>query len=330
MSCKREKPFRHAVIREQHMLLLDGDAIGCIVLNQMIEWQRTVDTRERSDSRWFYKSSRQLAQADLFEAWTRRTIKRRLDDLVDRGYLHKREVDGAHKANEWHVDIDALNRDLAEYGAKVRGYPSDYLASSAPGGGADSTGAVHSAPDGGAERTGPPNARGSENTKTEDTSDDTATAAQAHDPTPEDHEPDTSGPTSDDTLREFVERKVRAKCMQHNYGIKDQRLDDITSDIRDSDLPDDAYRDYVRAEVSRIRSARKLVEWLGGDKSVEDFLDRSPDYEPDVPLVEQCVSRGPSGRLHHESPGDREMYADKLEPSKTADWGETEDTEVAS
>jgi len=268
VSKKRERPFRHAMIREEHMLLLDGDTIGCIVLNQMIEWQRTADTREQTDSGWFYKSTRQLAEADLFEAWTRRTIKRRLDDLVERGYLHKREVEGAHKANEWRVDIDALNRDLSEYGAKVRGYPSDYLVQSAQGGGADSMGPVHSAQGGGAERTGPPNARDTEYTSTEDTSEDTSSSERddgsAQPPDNPPPEARRSDPDAQSELRQQAE----------SVGLEVGGREPIDERDGDTRLGVQQIQQKARSDLGEYWNAMSGGMWMKRLKAVSHFFSK--------------------------------------------------------
>jgi hypothetical protein len=138
-SCRRLSggpPSKIAIIRED-LVTLTGSPFTAVVLNQLLYWtERLTDLDqlvkeeldpERSDSPrygWFYKSSEELAEETLL-GFDRRTIRRYLNDFMEKGWLSERP----NPANKWdrttqyRINIRQIYLNLREVGYELPGFP---------------------------------------------------------------------------------------------------------------------------------------------------------------------------------------------------------------
>lgn len=118
-------------LREEYAMLT-GDMLAALVLQQMIYWsqrardvdayiieerQRDPDVKIALTHGWIYKSMDDLA-AELFNTQSPKTVGRRLDMLVERGWLIRRQNPN-HKWDhtyQYRVDLLKVSEDLADIG----------------------------------------------------------------------------------------------------------------------------------------------------------------------------------------------------------------------
>ena len=132
--------LKRAVIKEE-LVALTGDALSALILNQLLYWSERVrdfdafieeEKRRGGDPNieltngWIYKSASELGE-ELMMGVSDATIRRRLDDLVAAGYLDKRE--SPHKwdrTSQYRPNIYNIQRDLADQGYVLDGYPLQF------------------------------------------------------------------------------------------------------------------------------------------------------------------------------------------------------------
>jgi hypothetical protein len=132
--------LKRAVIKEE-LVALTGDALSALILNQLLYWSERVrdfdafieeEKRRGGDPNieltngWIYKSAAELGE-EIMMGVSEATIRRRLDDLVAAGYLDKRE--SPHKwdrTSQYRPNIYNIQRDLADRGYVLDGYPLQF------------------------------------------------------------------------------------------------------------------------------------------------------------------------------------------------------------
>lgn len=135
------KKLRRVPLKEE-LVALVGDAVGALVLQQMIYWsERTRDidqylkeeaTRAQKEPEdltcgWIYKSSDELAE-ELMQVASSATIRRRLQGFVDTGWLDERR-NPKHKWDrtlQYRVNILKIQKDLFSLGYALEGYPVQF------------------------------------------------------------------------------------------------------------------------------------------------------------------------------------------------------------
>ena len=131
--------MRRAVLKEE-LVRLTGDALSALILDQFLQWTRSaydhdrmlLEEKARGSNEsvqlchgWISRSAKQLAD-DLMGIASEDTIRRRLVQLVDRGWLQERAGPNANpwdKTRQYRVDLAALQRDLAAIGYPLEGWP---------------------------------------------------------------------------------------------------------------------------------------------------------------------------------------------------------------
>jgi DNA-binding HxlR family transcriptional regulator len=136
------KPLKRAVIKEEYIALC-GDMTEAVILNQMIYWSRRVrdydelleEEKERRRMKnsevsklpflhgWIHKSAAEMKDEIMCSA-SPRTVLRKLDALVKKGFLDRRS-NPEHpydRIYQYRVNFNALCRALAKLGYSLEGY----------------------------------------------------------------------------------------------------------------------------------------------------------------------------------------------------------------
>ena len=132
--------LKRVVIKEELIALL-GDALSALILNQILYWSERVrgfdafideersrggDPNVELTNGWIYKSSAELGE-EIMMGTSDSTIRRRLDDLVEAGYIDRRE--SPHKWDrtlQYRPNIYKIQHDLAGLGYVLDGYPIQF------------------------------------------------------------------------------------------------------------------------------------------------------------------------------------------------------------
>lgn len=136
------KPLIRLVIKEE-LVLLTGDIISALVLNQFIYWSNKVkdfdkflveeatrqklnDGEEISNLRngWIYKSAEEMTE-ELLGIASEKTIQRRMKELVEKGFLAARNnpENNWDRTIQYRVNILLIQKELQELGYALDGYP---------------------------------------------------------------------------------------------------------------------------------------------------------------------------------------------------------------
>ena len=130
--------LKRVVLREE-LVEITGDALKALLLSQMLYWterRRDFDTfiKEELDrdpkarmtltGGWVYKTAQELSE-ELMGIASRRTISRRLSELVEDGFLDSRKNPdvGMDRTLQYRVDLHRLQNRLHEAGYALEGYP---------------------------------------------------------------------------------------------------------------------------------------------------------------------------------------------------------------
>lgn len=144
------KKLKRVVLKEE-LVALTGDATEAMVLSQMLYWAEIVqemdnDLKKRIESYkkleatdqvekmekqlrfgWFFKSAQELAE-ELMGIASQKTIKRRLDSLVEKTYLlsgadhDKKHSNKFRKDTYYKVNFRTIQKDLEAMGYPLEGY----------------------------------------------------------------------------------------------------------------------------------------------------------------------------------------------------------------
>lgn len=136
------RKLKRAVIREE-LVALTGDLVTGVLLGQMMYWQeRTTDTDKyileekgrMSEASceigptygWIYKSAKEILDETMLGC-SERTINRSLDDLVERGFICRRNNPKYKwdRTYQYRVDLCAVQAALAFLGYQLQGYVFD-------------------------------------------------------------------------------------------------------------------------------------------------------------------------------------------------------------
>jgi hypothetical protein len=121
---------RRKVIISESLVALTGDAVSAAVLHVLLEEHKAnleqdalVEQAQRSGltvdipltEGWVRKSARQLS-VDLLGLAGRRTLARRLDEIVEQGWLHKRNNPSGEldRTYQYRPNVRKIKRDLGE------------------------------------------------------------------------------------------------------------------------------------------------------------------------------------------------------------------------
>lgn len=134
--------LRRAVIKEE-LVKLTKDAIKALILNQFLYWTERVKDIDRyieeeieraketgetvkinKTNGWIYKSSEELAE-ELMNIQSPRTIRRKLSELVEQGYIEQRQNpnNSWDKTPQYRVNLQKVINDLEALGYALEGYP---------------------------------------------------------------------------------------------------------------------------------------------------------------------------------------------------------------
>jgi len=134
------KTLKRVVIKEE-LVALTGDGLSALILNQLLYWservrdfdefieeeeQRGGDPNVEPTRGWIYKTASELGE-EIMLGVSGRTVQRRLDDLVEAGYIDRRE--SPHKWDrtlQYRPNIYAIQRGLARLGYVLDGYPLQF------------------------------------------------------------------------------------------------------------------------------------------------------------------------------------------------------------
>lgn len=150
MEQPRMRKLKVVTIRED-LLVITGDWLSAVILNQMIFWQDVVDRMDRSnyqalqmaqkigDERqaqelekqmrygWFWKSAQEMTE-ELMGIASRQTVNNRMNDLAKAIYLFKKNPEkGGNRSNWWQVNLVKINEDLQEKGYMLHGWHPENL-----------------------------------------------------------------------------------------------------------------------------------------------------------------------------------------------------------
>jgi hypothetical protein len=152
--------LKRAVIKEEY-IEITGDLTEAIILNQMIYWSERVkdfdkfiaqekeqmDNPNKNESEykllngWIHKSAAELKD-EIMSADSQRTIARKMQNLVDKGFLQRRNNPkaGYDRKYQYRVNLVAIKAALDKQGLPLDGY-AEYFTSvnNAPGDAQDNT-----------------------------------------------------------------------------------------------------------------------------------------------------------------------------------------------
>lgn len=127
------------VIKEEFAVLL-GDAISAMILNQFLYWTNILQKSYEASFEewekgllkvkpiqrdgWIWKSAKELKEKELFNIASEKSIERRLNELVDRKILLRRNNPNkkADRTYQYKVNFPELQRQLQEIGFGLDGY----------------------------------------------------------------------------------------------------------------------------------------------------------------------------------------------------------------
>jgi hypothetical protein len=153
MDERKVRPLKRAVIKEEY-IMITGDMMEAVILNQMIYWSKRVNdydgfiseenTRRAQEDKsssaltllhgWIHKSAAELKD-EIMSSDSPKTIMRKLDSLVKKGFLDRRNnpdhpYDRIYQYRvNFLVVIDALNK----YGYPLDGFKVEYQPQTAEG-----------------------------------------------------------------------------------------------------------------------------------------------------------------------------------------------------
>lgn len=139
---KKLKRLKRAVIKEEYVAIC-GDLIEAIMLNQMIYWSERVkdfdsfieeEKRQMTGANdkepsityfngWIHKGASELKN-EIMSTDSLRTINRKLQDLVDKGFLQRRNnpKSGYDRKYQYRVNLVQIKKILNENGLPLDGY----------------------------------------------------------------------------------------------------------------------------------------------------------------------------------------------------------------
>ncbi len=136
----KQRKLKRVVIKEE-LVALTEDAISALILNQFLYWservrdfdrfideerRRGADPNIEPTSGWIYKSIADLGEEIMLNA-SEATIRRRIDDLVEAGYLEKRESPQKwDRTLQYRPHIYNIQQALFEIGYVLDGYPLQF------------------------------------------------------------------------------------------------------------------------------------------------------------------------------------------------------------
>ncbi|ACX51850.1 primosome, DnaD subunit [Ammonifex degensii KC4] len=136
--------LKRAVIKEE-LVALTGDTLEALILNQFIYWSERVEDfdrfiqeeKERAEQEgielnfpltggWITKKMSELKE-ELMVAESEATIKRKVQSLVDKGYLEKRQnpLYKWDRTLQYRVNLVKIAQDLSKLGYHLEGYKAD-------------------------------------------------------------------------------------------------------------------------------------------------------------------------------------------------------------
>lgn len=133
--------IRSVPLREDYYALTE-DTYSALILQQMVYWSERVrdfdkfidEEKERSGEElsiakthgWVYKSAEELKQECMLDC-SSKTVRRRLETLVKKGYLEERDnpVKSFDRAKQYRVNLIKIARELADLGYPMSGYRYD-------------------------------------------------------------------------------------------------------------------------------------------------------------------------------------------------------------
>lgn len=137
----RPQKLKRAVVKEEFVALTD-DILSALILNQFLYWlervkdvdQYIIEERKRIQNReeevninkthgWIYKSADEMKE-EIMATVSTKTVKRRINDLIDRGWIKVRRNPNHDwdKTNQYRPDLIKINEDLMEKGYILQGY----------------------------------------------------------------------------------------------------------------------------------------------------------------------------------------------------------------
>ena len=120
---------RFCVVREELLAITDS-ILSSMILHQFLYW---TGRGGRNDG-WIWKSASELADHDLLGIRDERTVRRRLTDLIDLGYLERRRNPDNPMDNtpQYRVDVGRVIHDVEAAGYTLDGW-TNHGVSDAPG-----------------------------------------------------------------------------------------------------------------------------------------------------------------------------------------------------
>lgn len=138
--------LKRAVIKEEY-IVLTGDMTEAVILNQMIYWSERVHDfdrfiKEEQDRQaashekvsempllcgWIHKSADEL-KSEIMSMDSSRTINRKLDDLVEKGYLDRRRNPNSRYDHKYQYRVNFVNlvNALQREGYSLEGYRVEF------------------------------------------------------------------------------------------------------------------------------------------------------------------------------------------------------------
>jgi hypothetical protein len=142
MTEKKVRPLMRAVIKEEYVVIT-GDMMEAVILNQMIYWSERVgdfdkfiaeeQARQSQEAPientmpllhgWIHKSSLELKE-EIMSMDSAKTISRKLDNLVAKGFLDRRNNPQAlyDRKYQYRVNFTVIIEALAQEGYTLEGY----------------------------------------------------------------------------------------------------------------------------------------------------------------------------------------------------------------
>ncbi|MFW6282335.1 MAG: hypothetical protein ACOC1O_06080 [bacterium] len=138
---KKQRPLKRSVIKEE-LVELTGDHISALILNQFIYWSERVrdydkmlrEEKERLEKEaqdeyefkngWIYKTASDMNDEIMINK-SDATIMRRIDKLIDKGWLKRRRnpKNKQDRTYQYRLDIIQLQKDLMVIGHSLDKYP---------------------------------------------------------------------------------------------------------------------------------------------------------------------------------------------------------------
>lgn len=139
MATETEARRLKRVVVKEELVKLTCDRLAAEILDQMLYWSertydfdRFIEEEKQRDPEsnmplthgWIYKSARELREELMLDA-SARTVNRRLEELVAKGWLDRRRNPRHQWDKTWQYrpNIHKIQSDLADLGYALEGYP---------------------------------------------------------------------------------------------------------------------------------------------------------------------------------------------------------------